>query len=190
MEYVTLEWFYNNYRRLLSEKTESTHCAVYDRTEVNYGTEEDCDTQWCAENGIPCYNIERSAGCCANAEGSINIADIHRQNGVFLETKFLPDFADWLKSKGLSVELVHNDVLVNGKKVSSAGGFNIPPNFDWQYTCVQISINQDLFVIEHACKKKMTKTPGGLSEYGISTEDVLQFCEKWFSENWEKEKTK
>ena len=46
----------------------------------------------------------------------------------------------------------------------------------------QISINQDLDVIKHACTKPMEKIPKALSEYGITTEEMVKFCEDYWAE--------
>ena len=178
----TLKDFFDGLHGYLTDNTPRTLLCIYESTEINYGTEEDCNVEWCRANNIPCYNIERSAGCCVNAAGNINIADIRKHRGEFVENRILHDFADWLAGKELSVELNNNDILVDGKKVAAAGGYNLTPDFTWQYTCIQFSINQDYEVIEHACKKLSTKRPGALSDYGITTDEVVEWCEKWFED--------
>lgn len=170
----------------LTNRKKITYCVVGESTEVSYGFEEDCDVDWCRVNNIPCYNIHRSAGCCVCAEGSVNIADVRKHKGEFLSDKILSDLKIWLEDKGLTVELSHNDILIDGLKVASAGGFNLAPDFEWQYTGIQISVNQDYEVIAHACKKPSTKKPGALSDYGITTEEVVAWCEEWF-EKYDKE---
>ena len=115
-----------------------------------------------------------------NAKGNINIADIRPCKYGFIETKFSKDLCEYLQTRGLNVVLDNNDVLVDGYKTASCAGKALEPDFRWIYTCFQISINQDLEAIKNICKKPMVKVPKGLGEYGITTEEMLKWCEDWF----------
>ena len=143
MEYGNIGHWAEIVEDKLQKREAITYCVIGKQTEVSYGIEEDCDVDWCRANNIPCYNIHRSAGCCVCAIGSVNIADIRKHKGEFVENRILQDFADWLSEKGIAAELNHNDILIDGLKVASAGGYNLAPDFTWQYTGIQISINQD-----------------------------------------------
>lgn len=182
MEYGTLKHWADIVEEKIQSRSSITYCVIGEQTVVSYGMENDCDVQWCEANHIPAYNIHRSAGCCVCATGSVNIADIRKHKGEFVENRILRDFADWLSEKGIAAELNHNDILVDGKKVAAAGGYNLAPDFTWQYTGIQISINQDYEVIANACKKPSTKKPGALSDYGITTDEVVAWCKKWFED--------
>lgn len=182
MEYGNIGHWAEIVEDKLQNREAITYCVIGEQTEVSYGTENDCDVQWCEANNIPAYNIHRSAGCCVCATGSVNIADIRKHKGEFVENRILRDFVEWLSGKGISAELNHNDILIDGLKVAAAGGYNLAPDFTWQYTGIQFSVNQDYEVIEHACKKPSTKQPGALSDYGITTDEVVAWCEAWFEE--------
>ena len=54
---------------------------------------------------------------------------------------------------------------------------------DFLYMGYQISIYQDIEIIKHACNKPMIKIPKALSEYGITTEEMLSFCESYWKQN-------
>lgn len=91
--------------------------------------------------------------------------------------RFIAHFADWLKGKGLNAEATKNDVLVDGYKVC---GMAVTRYGKIDYTGGFISINVNLDHIKAICKKPMEKVPKGLSEYGITTEEVekmfVAFC--------------
>ena len=55
--------------------------------------------------------------------------------------------------------------------------------YQWTYELVQISINQDLEVIKNVCLKPMVKVPKGLGEYGVTTEEIIDWVEDWFAKN-------
>lgn len=92
---------------------------------------------------------------------------------------FANHFVDWLKAKGLNAEYKKNDVLVDGYKVC---GLCTTRYGRIDYTTGFISLNVNLDHIKAICKKPMEKVPKGLSEYGITTEEVekmfLAFCKE------------
>lgn len=93
--------------------------------------------------------------------------------------RFATYFVDWLKAEGLNAEYTDNDILVDGYKVC---GLCITRYGRIDYTSVFIGINTNLDHIKQICRKPMKKVPKGLSEYGITTEEIeqmfLDFCEQ------------
>ena len=91
--------------------------------------------------------------------------------------RFIAYFVDWLKSKGLNAEFKDNDILVDGYKVC---GMAITRYGRIDYTAGFIDINTNVDHIKAICRKPMKKVPKGLSEYGITTEEIekmfLDFC--------------
>ena len=83
----------------------------------------------------------------------------------------------WLKSRGLNATYEDNDILVDGFKVC---GMCATRYGRIDYTAGFIGINTNLDHIKAICRKPMHKVPKGLSEYGITTEEVeemfLEFC--------------
>ena len=176
IEKTTLSDFYNNQLDLFLNPTEEKAMyIVYDSTEITYGSANDCDIDWCKDSNIPAYDIQRSGGCIVSAKGNITMADVRRNTADWYDKQLLCSFVDFLKLKGIEAEIKQNDILIDGFKVASAASKNLKPDFLWQYTGMQISINQDLEVIKHACKKEMKKEPRGLSEWGITTSEVVNW---------------
>lgn len=84
--------------------------------------------------------------------------------------------AAYLKEKGLNAEYdggKHNDVTVDGFKVAGFGIVPIPDT-DYLYHGIHVSINADADEINRICKKPMKKVPKGLSEYGITREEIIK----------------
>lgn len=168
----------------LNSENNETAIIVLKETEAVYGADDSCNTEWCDANNIPYihqYRLKRG-GCIIGVKGNIFI-DVKRAidnvDSECLSDKFSKALCEYLKTIGLnSVRQDNNDVLVDGYKVAS--GCETFVN-DFKYMGYQISINQDLEVIKHACNKEMVKEPKGLSEFGVTTEDMVAFCEEYWS---------
>lgn len=166
-------------KELLATPHEEAIIVVHEQTEVFYGKEGTCDIKWCEENGIPYIQQDLpGGGCIVGAKGSIVLTVKQKSVGQnCLSNVFSKDIRDYFISKGLnSSRCDNNDVLIDGFKVASGcdnqiNGFN--------YFGYQIAINQDMETIKHACSKPMVKIPKALSEYDITTEEMVWFCEQW-----------
>ena len=109
-------------------------------------------------------------GTIVNGKGDVSICRTTWGN-----SDFAPDLvrrsAEWLKEKDLSVTTDENDVLVDGKKVISWARFTTVKG--WCQSVVHYSVNVDLELIRAICTKPMVKVPGALSDYGITTKEIL-----------------
>ena len=137
------------------------------------------DKDTCKELGYEIVESYNNAGTIVSNEGDVLIGHFAEPENEWYD-KFIAYFIDWLKVKGLNAEFVSNDILVDGYKVC---GMCITRYGRIDYTGGIISMNVNLDHIKAICKKPMVKVPKGLSEYGITTEDVeemfLKFCEKY-----------
>lgn len=134
------------------------------------------DEELCQKLGYYVIESFNNGGTIVSNPGDFMIAHFDRpQNGWY--AKFVSYFVNWLKNKGLNAELVNNDILVDGYKVC---GTCITTYGRVDYTGFAISVNVNLDDIKAICRKPMQKIPKGLSEFGITTEDVEQmfidFC--------------
>ena len=122
-------------------------------------------------------DTKHTGGVVVVSEGDISV--VHFGN---IGNEFLKDFAMYLiglcKAKGLNATYEDNDILIDGYKIS---GLSSTPYGCIQYSTIHLGINTNLEHIKAICKKPMNKVPKGLSEYGITTEEVEQmfidFCE-------------
>lgn len=139
---------------------------VHRKTQVD---EETCNTL-----GYEIIESYNNAGTIVSNEGDVLIGHFyHPDNGWY--NRFIAYFLDWLKAKGLNAEYVSNDIVVDGYKVC---GMCVTRYGRIDYTGGIISMNVNLDHIKAICKKPMKKIPKGLSDYGITTEEV----EKMFLE--------
>lgn len=140
---------------------------VYRKTQV--------DEAVCKELGYEIVESYNNAGTIVSNEGDILIGHFYTpENGWY--DKFIAYFIDWLKEKGLNAEFVSNDITVDGFKVC---GMCITRYGRIDYTGGIISMNVNLDHIKQICKKPMVKIPKGLSEYGITTEEVEEMFHKF-----------
>lgn len=136
------------------------------------------DAEICKSMGYEVYEAYYNGGTIIGNKGDIAFAHFGAiENGW--HGRFVEAFIGWLKAKGLNAEYVSNDILVDGYKVC---GLCITRYGRIDYTAGFIGINTNLDHIKAICRKPMNKVPKGLSEYGITTEEVekwwLEFCEQ------------
>ena len=136
------------------------------------------DEEVCKTLGYDIAESYNNAGTIVSNVGDVLIAHFAEpENGWY--NRFIAYFLDWLKGKGLNAEYVSNDIVVDGYKVC---GMCITRYGRIDYTGGIISMNVNLDHIKQICRKPMNKVPKGLSEYGITTEEIeqmfLAFCEE------------
>ena len=183
-EYNSQIEFVNNENEFLNSSNEETALIILKSTEVVYGANDSCNLEYCDENNISYIHQDKlqGGGCIVGVKGNIFI-DAKRKNttGICLSDNFSKALCEFLKLKGLdSARTDNNDVLVDNFKVAS--GCETTVN-NWQYMGYQISIYQDIELINKVCNKPMIKEPKGLNEYNISTKDIKEFCIEYWSNN-------
>lgn len=169
------DWF-SNIPSYLQNEEEVFGYSIQEQTEVTYGFDNDCNIDWCEEHNIPVYNLGCDGGCIVHTKDNIGLGFVYsitKYQDFLLSHKFLPAILDYLLSKGFNATLEHNDIMIDGYKVASCGEYQFDVQNGWGYGILHISMNQDLYVIEHACKKPMVKVPKGLSEFGITQQEML-----------------
>lgn len=170
--------FVKNEHKFLNSNTDEIVIVILKETEAIYGSNDSCNIQWCKENNVKYIHQSKlqGGGCIIGVKGNLFI-DIKKQicGGECLTDKFSKALTKYFKDKGLqSVRQDNNDVLIDNYKVAS--GCETIINDKYEYMGYQISIYQDLETIKHACNKPMIKIPKGLNEYGITTEEMKEFC--------------
>ena len=135
------------------------------------------DEALCESMGYDVVESYNNAGTIISNEGDVLVGNFAQpENGWY--DRFIAYFIDWLKAKGLNAVYESNDILVDGYKVC---GMCITRYGRIDYTGGIISMNVNLEHIKAICRKPMKKVPKGLSDYGITTEEVeqmfLDFCE-------------
>ena len=153
----------------------------YDNMQVNYGFDAKPNFEYCQAHNIPCVDIGRRGGAFVVNKGDIGFgyitAGLDNTVGELLYNKF----AEYLKTKGLNAETKDNDVLIDGYKVFGWAS-NYYKEYDAIYITCHFTMSVDLELIRNVCTKPINKTPKGLSEFGISREEIIEFIEKTLGE--------
>ena len=137
------------------------------------------DIEACNAMNYEVYEAYYNGGTIVGNKGDMAFAHFGEIENEWYK-KFVEHFVNWLKEKGLNATYESNDILVDGYKVC---GVCVTRYGCIDYTAGFIGVNTNLDHIKAICKKPMVKVPKGLSEYGITTEDVekcfLDFCKNW-----------
>lgn len=151
---------------------------VVENPVVGVYSKKQVDEAVCNELGYEVVETYNNGSAVVHSKGDVLFGHFGEPDNGFYD-RFIAHFADWLKSKGLNAEATKNDVLVDGYKVL---GMAVTRYGRIDYTGGFISLNVNLDHIKAICKKPMEKVPKGLSEYGITTEEVekmfVAFCKK------------
>lgn len=178
----TLKNWFENIKQLQADKQEHFFFVIQENDEVSYGFNNDCDEDYCKKHNIPCYNRQSAGGTIVHAKGTIGINYIYSHDKIpqFLSTEFIEKFCYYLKNKSLNAVLDGNDILIDGFKVASCAENNLEPDYRWCNIVILLPITQNLDLIKSICKKPMLKIPKGLGDYGITTEEVVEFVKGFF----------
>jgi len=155
--------------KLVMSKTECYVYGIADKPCVFPG-EAIVDENVCKENGIQVLRLPSRGGAIVVNGGDIEFAQL--KNGVsFWGKETLGLIQRYLNLKGINAEIQDNDLMVDGVyKVASHASALID---GFCYTTVHVSINANIPLIKLVCTKPMKKIPKGLSEFGITAEEML-----------------
>lgn len=163
---------------IVNKKHGFAYC-VHDEKLAFVAKADDVNADACEEYGYTILDTQHTGGVVVVNKGDMSVVHFGT-----VGNRVMQDFADYLieryKERGLNATYVDNDVLIDGYKIS---GLSATKYGDIQYSTIHIGINTNLDHIKAICKKPMKKVPKGLSEYGITTEEV----EKWWCEFCEQE---
>ena len=164
----------------IASKTHGFAYCTHNKKSVLISRPDAVDRDLCADLGYYIMETMHSGGVVVVGEGDVSV--IHFGN---IGDRCMLDFAEYLveqyKARGLDATFNGNDVLIDGYKIS---GLSATPYGNLQYSTIHIGVNTNLDDIKAICTKPMVKVPKGLSEYGITTEEVeqmfLDFCKARF----------
>lgn len=159
----------------ISNKKHGFAYCTHNRKSVLIAQPDAVDRNLCAELGYDIMETMHTGGVVVVGEGDVSV--IHFGD---IGNRTMLDFAEYLveqyKKRGLNASFDGNDVLIDGYKIS---GLSATPYGHIQYSTIHIGVNTNLDDIRVICTKPMTKVPKGLSDYGITTDDVEQMLLDW-----------
>ena len=153
-------------------------CVIVEYTEnqVNYDFDDTPNFEYCERNNINCVDIGRRGGTFVVNKGDIGFGYISKGLDNTIGELVYNQFANYLKSKGLKVEQVSNDILVDGYKVFGWAS-NYYKEYDAIYITAHFTLSVNIELIKNICTKPMNKVPRGLSDFGITQADVIAFLQ-------------
>ena len=137
------------------------------------------DVEYCRANSIEMYRRKSGGGCVYADEGNIMLSYITPDTNVnFTFNRYMLMVEHVLQKLGLDARTTgRNDILIDGYKVC---GLCITRYGLIDFSSAILAVNTNLDDIKRICRKPMVKVPKGLSDYGITTEEVehmfLDFC--------------
>ncbi len=161
-EYLQIE------QDLVKQVKEPTLFTWIVRPTVIYGRHQSAEVEvneaYCAEHGIAVVQRKSGGGCVYADEGNLMISfvtpDTHSEQ-VF--TDFLLHIAQALQAKGLpAVKTDHNDILVDGRKVSGWACYTGPTG-----TIVHGTMLYDVKL--EALQQAITPTAAKLAKHGVAS---------------------
>lgn len=165
------EWI-NEVKRHIAGGIHKIGYVVIERPVVIVHRKTQVDENTCDALGYEVVESYNNGGTIVANAGDIIFSHLDVPDNEWLNY-FAARFVEWLKSKGLDAKHTDNDILVDGYKVC---GLCITRYGRIDFSSGVIGINTNIGDIKKICRKPMKKIPKGLSEYGITTEEV----ERWF----------
>lgn len=140
---------------------------------IHTGLDEDFDEKYCIENNIPVHRIMREGGTIVTSQDDLCVGLLIKNASCEYFNSVRDRLLDLLIKKGVNATPSGNDILIDGQyKVFGTSSRMYGAVL---YIAIHISMNCDLDLIKNVCKKEMRKIPKGLSEYGVTKEEVLAF---------------
>ena len=162
IDYLSLE------QEMVKTVSEPTLFTWIVKPTVIYGRHQSAEVEvneaYCAEHGIAVVQRKSGGGCVYADEGNLMISfvtpDTHSEQ-VFVS--FISHVADALRAKGLpAVTTAHNDILVDGRKVSGWACYTCPTG-----TIVHGTM---LYAVNfEALQLAITPTQEKLSKHGVAS---------------------
>lgn len=172
MQIIEFKEYINNLETYLTSKEEVNVIVYANKDYVLNGVENSLNKEYCLENNIEILQTKHMGGTIVNFKEDICVGNFQNVFNDFGD-KFNELLIKYFESKGLNVSKNGNDILVDNEyKVSSYSSVNMDGRL---YTAFHISIGMNIDLIKNICKKEMVKIPKGLSEYGITTEEIVNF---------------
>lgn len=160
-------------------KTQS-RCVIvkYTQPQVNYGFDDKPNFKYCDEANIPCVDIGRRGGTFVVNKDDLGFGFITKGVDNRIGELLYNEFFEFLKSRGLNVEQISNDILVDGYKVFGWAS-HYYQEFGAIYITSHITLSVDVELIKKVCIKPMVKVPKGLNDFGVQQKEVIEFLENF-----------
>lgn len=176
-ELITPEQIMDVVTEGLRTNEERCRYILYTKPYVVPGNNEIIDSEKAQELNVKILNIPNSGGTVVTSSGDIGLGILSSMEKA---NRFAESFMTYLNlilsNRNFNISRNGNDLILNDYKVASYGSKSCGL---MTFAIIQISMNVDMHKIEELCTKPMKKIPKGLSEFGITSEEMLQWVENW-----------
>lgn len=169
---------YEHLKYIFKFQKEDCFIAVFTEPAVHYGEELWFNEDRAKELNLEMFNLHRRGGAIVTSPGDLVYCFFLKEDDQDLAKQLEQFLLQKIRSKGLNVALVDNDLLINGKKFYGSMKQDIGR---MHFIGGHISINCNLELIQQICTKPMKKEPIGLGSFNITTQDVIEWINLfWF----------
>lgn len=172
----------DGYLKIKESIEQGLHRTLYMTTtikQVTVSEDNHVNKEICTKLGYQVLRAYHGGGVLVINPGDFAIQHFDIIDNDWLQC-IIPHILNWLHSKNIDAEFTGNDILIDGYKTIA---FNHIRHGRIDHSGVFFSVNPNLEDIKIICTKPMEKVPKGLSEYGITVEEIekmfLDFCEKY-----------
>ena len=161
---------------LITNEIEDVMYCIHKKPLVFRSASNDVADDYCIQNNIDVCKSFNMGGTIVANTGDIDMAILLRE-GWNIGKYFLQHIKKILENKISDLTIDGNDLLVDNKyKIVSYASINAKNRLI--YTCVHISLNPDIELINNICRKTMSKIPKGLTDFNISTNNMEEIILK------------
>ena len=155
--------------RIMGEHGEGRIALFSSELAVVYGSPQYVNIPACIRRGIFMFPAAHLAGAIVCFPGDLSIMELRYGHGSF-GSDAIKTAERLVKTHSEHALIDGNDLLVDGKKIASWADISLSGYYQ---SVVHFSVHSDVDLIRELCKKPMVKTPGALSDYGITAADIM-----------------
>ena len=146
---------------------------------IKGSTTSDVDVSNSKANAVPVVKLFHEGGTIIASPSDVEIGIFtkgFKANDIMSE--IIHDISEILSEKGFESEITGNDLLVEGKKVLGCGSRKFG---EIVFGAMHISLENNTELINKICTKTCIKTPTGLKQYNLSTQNIIDLCQQIFT---------
>lgn len=171
-------------QQLLKNREEACVYSIADIPRAIVGNGGGSDEDVARDLNMLVVHMGNEGGTIISNVGDVDVGLFtHGYYGDHIRDELIRKIADEVKAKtGAEMTLDGNDHMIDGKKVIGHGS----RMYDGMlYTAIHFSVYNSIGLIQKVCTKPMKKVPGALSDYGVTTEFVMQALDKVIKQQME-----
>lgn len=173
----------NQLNSLIEAGEDAVVVSTCDKTLVTHSKSLDHNAEYCEQNNILCYDIlSHVSQCTVLTNEDVCVVAIHKHNNPI--QNFLKDLCLYFRSKGLKSVLVNNSLVIGKNKIVQLyNNQRISVKSNVRYSMLQIMINNNPEAVNNICKSHSHMQQGALSEYGVTTDEILKVIDDLLNKN-------